>query len=173
MARSPDEIMNDIERRVANVVHFGTVEAADYARARIRVRVGPNVTTWVPWTTSRAGGDRSWHPPEIGEQVVLAAPCGDLNQAVVLGSVYQAKHSAPADKPTVAKTVWEDGASVTYDREASHYTMHVPERGQIALRIGQSTVEMVKDRVLLTCGRSTLEMTPDGIKLNATRIDLN
>lgn len=148
----------DTERRLANVVHYGQVVEADYATARVRVLVaGPNTTTWLPWTTGRAGGDRTWHPPEPGEQVVLAAPGGDLAQACVLGSVYQAAHPAPADKATVSRTVFQDGATLDYDREAHAYTLDVPADG----------------RILLRCGASTLELRNDGIVIKGPRIDLN
>ncbi|HYD67004.1 phage baseplate assembly protein V [Azospirillum sp.] len=163
----------DLERRVANVVHFATVEAADYAKARVRVRIGPNVTAWLPWAAARAGGDRSWHPPEVGEQVVLAAPCGDLNQAVVLGSVYQAKHAAPGDRATVSRTVWEDGAVLEYDRAAHAYTLDVPAAGTITLHLGAARVVLTNDGVALECGGSRLSVTPDAITLAAPAVGMS
>ncbi|MBP2227550.1 phage baseplate assembly protein V [Azospirillum agricola] len=147
----------ETERRLSNVVHYGTVEEADYAKARLRIRIGENVTTWIPWAASRAGGDRSWHPPEVGEQILLVAPGGDLNQACVLGSVYQTKHGAPADKATVTRTVWKDGATLEYDRETHAYALDVPVGGTIELR----------------CGASSLRISNEGIVLKAPRIDLN
>jgi len=147
----------ETDRRLSNLVHYGTVESADYAKARLRVRIGPNVTGWIPWSASRAGGDRSWHPPEVGEQVVLVAPNGDLNQACVIGAVYQDKHPAPAGDATVSRLEWEDGAWLEYDREAHGYSLDVPAGGKITLR----------------CGASVLEIGDDGIVLKAPRIDLN
>ncbi|CAO3418738.1 phage baseplate assembly protein V [Azospirillum doebereinerae] len=148
----------ETDRRLSNLVHYGTVENADYAKARIQVRIGPdNVTTWIPWSTSRAGGDQSWHPPEIGEQVVVVAPCGDLNQACVIGSIYQDEHPAPAKQVTVSRTQWEDGAWLEYDRGTHGYSLDVPVGGKITLR----------------CGASTLEIGNEGIVLKAPRIDLN
>ena len=81
--------MTEAERRLSNLVMLGQVAELDAARARVRVQAGPILTAWLPFATVRAGADRTWHAPEAGEQVVLVAPGGDLNQAVVVGSTAQ------------------------------------------------------------------------------------
>jgi len=151
--------MTDTERRVANVVRFGTIAEADYARARMRVRSGNVVTGWLPFTTGRAQGNRTWSPPEVGEQVVLVAPGGDLAQAVVIGAVYRAAEdgAAPGDRPTVRRTLYQDGSVEEYDRDSHTYTLSVVAAG----------------RIVLTVGGSSLEIDADGIRLRAPRIDLN
>lgn len=163
----------ETERRLSNLVHYGTVEAADYAKARLRIRIGPNVTAWIPWTAGRAGGDRSWHPPEIGEQVVLVAPGGDLNQGCVIGSVYQTKHAAPADRATVSRTQWEDGAWLEYDRERHAYSLDVPAGGAITLHLGAARLVMKDEAVTLECGGSRITLAGGGITLQAPTIGLS
>jgi len=157
--RAPNRDMTDTERRVANVVRFGTIAEADYDNARMRVRSGDVVTGWLPFTTRRAQGDRTWSPPEVGEQVVMVAPSGDLAQAVVVGAVYRhaAEGSAPGDKPTVRRTIYQDGTVEEYDRENHTYTLSVVDAGKIVLKVGGSS----------------LEIDAAGIRLQAPRIDLN
>ena len=117
---------SDLERRVAMLIRYGTVAEADYAAARVRVAMGAAVTDWLPWITLRAGNDRTWWAPEVGEQVLLLSPSGDTGQGVVLGSIFQAAHSGPAAAPTMDRRVYTDGAVIEYDREAHRLHALIP-----------------------------------------------
>lgn len=149
--------MTEAERRISNVALMGQVVDLDTARARVRVQAGPITTGWLPFATLRAGLDRTWHPPEPGEQVLLVAPGGDLNQGVVVGSIYRADHPAPADSEDISRTLFKDGAVMEYDRAQHHWRLAVPAGGKIVLEIGLSKIEM----------------SDAGIRLTAPRIDLN
>ena len=155
--RNLHQDMTEAERRISNVALMGQVVALDTARARVRVQAGPITTGWLPFATVRAGQDRTWHPPEPGEQVLLVAPGGDLNQAVVVGSIYRADHPAPADSADVSRTLFKDGAVMEYDRAQHHWRLAVPAGGKIVLEIGATQ----------------LELTDQGARLTAPRIDLN
>lgn len=148
--RNLHQDMTEVERRISNLAMLGQVVALDAARARVRVRSGPITTGWLPFATVRAGEDRSWHPPEPGEQVVLVAPGGDLNQAVVVGSVYRADHPAPADSQNISRTVFKDGAVMEYDRAQHHWRLSVPDGGHIRFEIGDTTLELKADGTTLT-----------------------
>ena len=54
----PDAIQADTQRRIGNTIRYGRIEEIDYATSRARVRMGATLTTWVPWTTGRAGRRR-------------------------------------------------------------------------------------------------------------------
>jgi phage baseplate assembly protein V len=102
------------------------VEEADYSRARVRVRAGDMLTGWLPWVTERASRDVTWWAPEVGEQVLVLSPDGEPAQGVVLFAVYQAAHPASADRETVHRTVYEDGATIEYDRAAHRLNAQIP-----------------------------------------------
>jgi phage baseplate assembly protein V len=170
---APDAGRSDIERRVANTIRYGVIAEADYARARVRVRAGETLTDWIPFATARAGGDRTWHPVEVGEQVLLAAPHGDLRQAVVMGAVNSSPNPAPGDRATLSRTVYEDGTSITYDREAHSYSMDVNSAGGITINIGGSSIFLDDGKIMLSSNGSTLLIDGAGIKLEGGRIDLN
>ena len=155
--RNLHQDMTEAERRISNVALMGQVVALDTARARVRVQAGPITTGWLPFATLRAGPDRTWHPPEPGEQVLLVAPGGDLNQGVVVGSIYRADHPAPADSADVSRTLFKDGAVMEYDRAQHHWRLAVPAGGKIVLEIGATT----------------LELSDQGARLTSPRIDLN
>ena len=155
--RNLHQEMTEAERRISNVALMGQVVALDTVRARVRVQAGPITTGWLPFATMRAGPDRTWHPPEPGEQVLLVAPGGDLNQGVVVGSLYRAEHPAPADSEDVSRTLFKDGAVMEYDRAQHHWRLAVPAGGKIVLEIGATT----------------LELSDQGARLTSPRIDLN
>ena len=148
--RNLHQDMTEAERRISNLALMGQVVALDAARARVRVQAGPITTGWLPFATMRAGHDRSWHPPEPGEQVLLVAPGGDLNQGVVVGSIYRAVHPAPADSANISRTQWQDGAVMEYERAQHHWRLSVPASGKIVLEIGATTFELRNDGTTLT-----------------------
>lgn len=116
MRKEPGGRFADIERRLENALAYGVVEAVDYPGALARVRLGENVTAWIPWGTGRAGPDRTWCAPEVGEQVLVASPTGDLNQGCIITTLYQSRHPAPASRETLTRTVYDDGTVIEYDR---------------------------------------------------------
>ncbi|MEO1720994.1 MAG: phage baseplate assembly protein V [Pseudomonadota bacterium] len=156
--------ISDAERRIENVVFCGTIEEVKYDPPRARVRYGEadgdddRVSNWLPWSTGRAQNDRTWHPPEVGEQVVVVCPSGQLDQGVIMGSVNRNAQPAPGDRETLRRTVYADGAVEEYDREANRYRLDVSEPG--------GTIELIS-------GTSKIVIKPGHIEIIADRIDLN
>lgn len=153
----PDKDLTDAERRIANIAIMGSVSEIDTSKARVRISYGDNTTAWLPFATSRAGLDRVWHPPEVGEQVLVVCPCGDSNQGVVVGSVYCDTHPAPASSIDVSRAEYKDGGFTQYDREKHEYTLNVPTGGSISLHIGQTTLELRDDGTTLTTPKLTVD----------------
>lgn len=150
----------DMERRLADMVRLGTVEDQDYsdpAAPRIKVRYGKNVTGWLPWTVASASGDSDWEPLDKGTQVIMAAPSGDLAQAVVLGAIHQAKHAAFSQDPDERGRVWKDGARDTYNRNTHQRVIDVPEGGRIVLSIGGTLYELTAQGATLKAPQITFD----------------
>jgi len=123
----------ELERTRANLIQVGTVTEVDYAKARAKVLLAGLETAWLPWTTTRAGGDRTWASPEISEQVLVVCPDGDPAQGVIAGSIYQAQWSAPAASGDVTRTVYSDGAITEYDRAAHAMAVTLPAGGSLTV----------------------------------------
>jgi len=109
----------DIERRVANMIRYGVVEQLDEEGAKVRVRSGGILTDWLKWRTQRAGPDSDWWAPEVGEQVVILSPDGEMNQALILGSINSNQFPPPGNRKTLHRVKYQDGAVKEYDRESS------------------------------------------------------
>ncbi len=122
----------DLERRLANVVRTGLVAEVDLAAARVRAEYdrdaadAPVLTGWLPWLAARAGADRTWWPPTVGEQVLLVAPDGDLAQAVALPALYRTAHPAPESSGEKHTALYRDGALLEYDSGAHHLDAALP-----------------------------------------------
>ena len=134
----------DMARRLRNVVRAGTVDEVDLDAARMRVCYdrddddAPICTAWIPWIAARAGGDRTWWAPDVGEQVVLLSPSGELTQAIALPALYQSAHPAPDDSPDAHVERYDDGALFTYDRSTHRYSVTLPDDGEMLVTIGDS-----------------------------------
>lgn len=124
----------DQTRRMANMLRIGTIEKLDEANAQIRVRWTDDdeipderpLTDWIPWRTCRAGPDREWWAPEPGEQVMVFSPSGELNQAVVLGSIYQNDFPANGKSKEVHRITYKDDVKFEYARGAHVYRITKP-----------------------------------------------
>jgi phage baseplate assembly protein V len=140
--------VTELDRRLSNLIRLGTVQEVDYQNAKVRIKSGDILTGWLPWTTQRAGGNISWHAPEIGEQIVVLAPSGELNQGVVLPGIYQAQMPAPVATPDKHHMVYSDGAVLEYDRATHHLQAILPDG---------ATVQLISDGGITIKGNITLE----------------
>jgi phage baseplate assembly protein V len=156
----------ETSRRLGNVVRLGRVVALDAPNARVQVQTGGNVTTWLPWTTGRAGPDRDWAAPEPGEQVLLLAPSGELDQAVVVPGLYQTRHPAPGDTADVRRTVFKDGTIHEYDRAAhAHLLDLTASSGRSIVTSGPAILELAPDAITLTVGGASLRLDAGGVSI--------
>jgi len=145
--------LGELERRLSNTIRPGTVLEADYAKARIRVTMGDNTSAWLPWLTSRAGEDRTWHAPEVGEQVIVMAPGGELSAGYVMpGGIYKNDYPANGDKPEISRTTYKDGAILEYDRENHTHLLQLPE-GSATVKVGDDAqTEITPDKITAKVG---------------------
>lgn len=151
---------------MSNIVRPGTVLEADYTKARVKVKVGLNETAWIPWMTGRAGEDRSWHAPEVGEQVIVLSPSGDLAAGYVMpGGVYKNDYPANADSAEISRTSYKDGAIVEYDRENHAHLVQIPDGGKATVKVGEdASTEILPDKITHKVGDdSQTEITPSKI----------
>lgn len=131
--------LSELQRAQAGMVRLGTIIALDAANARVRVAAGGLETDWLPWVTARAGATRTWSAPRVGEQVVVLAESGNPSQGVVIPSIYQDAHPAPANSQDIEATVYPDGSRVEYD-SASHTLTVTVGTGQVVVNCKSATV---------------------------------
>lgn len=141
--------LGELDRRMGNLMRFGTISAVDTANALVKVDVGDLVTDWLPWTVTSAGQNLAWRAPDVGEQVVLVSP-GDPSQGVVLGSVYQNAHPANGNNGKDWRLTFKDGTVVEFDRDGSAMNVQVNSAGSLRLNIGATTLLLEDGKATLT-----------------------
>lgn len=151
----------DHARRLSNVARYGTVAEADYTGVtagfpaiRVQLQDGEILSDWVPWFTPRAGKDRVWDPPEVGEVVMLLAPSGELANGVAIPGLFS-NGNANGDRAGLQRRTFDDGTVVEYDRESHKLFLDV--KGDVRIK---------------ATGKIEIEAEGD-LKLVGDRIDLN
>ena len=135
----------ELDRRSSNSIRIGKIAEVDYGAARVKVAIDEILTDWLPWVTQRAGGDVSWWAPEIGEQVLLLSPSDEMEDAVVLGSIYQDAFPHPQNTADISEIVYKDGTTLTYDRSSNILT--VDAVGQVV--VNAKTVTINAEQVII------------------------
>lgn len=114
-------------KAVANLLRFGRVTAVKDALAR--VDVGDHETDFIKFLKPRAGETSEWNPLTVGEQVLVAAPGGNLEQAVILMSLEQNDFPLPTTSQNQHTRRYRDGAVISYDFENHVLKAILPEGG--------------------------------------------
>lgn len=167
--------LNDLGRRLANIIRLGSIFEIDYNVAKARIKIGNLETDWLPWLTTNSGENKSWNPPEIDEQVVIFSPCGELNQGVILPSLYRT--NAPENSGNIQSVTFADGSKISFDRSSGNLDLDI--KGNATIKVagnaeieaaevtmkgdvnlggsGGNPVARVGDKVLITSGSSAGE----------------
>lgn len=156
--------LGELDRRMGNVLRFGTVTEVDNATARVRVDIGGLVTDWVPWLTSSAGQDRAWRPLDVGAQVALASP-GDPSQGVVVGQLWQDAHPANGNTAKDSRLTFKDGTVIEIDRDASVLNLTMAAAGTLNATISGTKIEASASHIKFTVGGVVMEITSSGIAI--------
>lgn len=141
--------LGEMDRRIGNVVRYGTVSAVDVANALAKVDLGDLVTDWLPWITPRAGEDRVWTTPDVGEQVVIVTP-GEASQGVIIGSLFSNASPANGNAGKDRRITFKDGSVIEFDRDGSLLNVNVNPAGSIALQVGGTTLKLEDGKATLT-----------------------
>ncbi|MBU2713644.1 phage baseplate assembly protein V [Zooshikella harenae] len=121
--------VSQLERKLANTVIIGVIIDVDYDDALVRVKSGDFMSSWLPWLTTRAHNDLDYWAPEVGEQVIMFSPNGELEQGVVLPALYQNKFDKLANHPDIHIQRYKDNTTFIYDRKNSQLKINIAGSG--------------------------------------------
>lgn len=124
--------LRELERRLLRLVQVGVVVDADYPGKRVLVQIGERESQWLRWTAHRAGADRAWWAPTVGEQVLVFAPNGEALAAVAGDSLYQEDFDAPADDPEIRRTRYGNGTVIELNKRTGVLSVAHPGDVQVA-----------------------------------------
>ncbi|MDR0182411.1 phage baseplate assembly protein V [Lysobacter arvi] len=118
---------------MANILRLGKVASVDTAAATCRVAIGEIITAPLPWFSLRAGSSATWSAPDIGEQVMVLSPGGNLAAGAVLQGLYCDTSPPPAEVRSVHRTRFADGAVLDYDHEAHALRALLPAGATVSI----------------------------------------
>lgn len=153
--------LSELDRRLANLLRYGTIAQLDEARARATVDLGDITTEWLPWFALRAGADTAWWAPEPGEQVMVFSPSGELAMGTILPGIYSDAHPANGDRKTLQRTTYADGTVVQYDRVAHQLKVDATaSNGTVLVDVGSGSVTVNCATAIVKASTSVTLDTP-------------
>ena len=139
--------MNDLaalSRLLENLIRFGVIADVQMEPPRVQVITGTLTTAWLPWLALRAGSDREWDPPTIGEQVILFSPSGQLANGIVVTGVFSDHIPANGNRAGLHRRTYDDGTVIEYDSVAHHLNATLVDGGTTNL-ISRGGINLVGD----------------------------
>ena len=146
------------DRMIAGMVKECYVVALDLTvRPPVcRVSDGEWVSAWVRWHSHAAGKARHWRVPSMGEQGALLSPSGDVSQGTFVPGLFGDAGPAPDNRDHVERWLFDDGGSLTYDWQASNYSIVLPT-GSVDIKVGSSSANVTDNAVVVTSGAIALD----------------
>lgn len=126
----------DANRRLENIVRFGTIKTINPSKPipRVIVNLGDIETPEIRCLNIRSGDDTTWDMPSVNEECVVISPCGDIGPtSFVLYGFYNDNHPAPSDDLNKKIRMFSDGCVIAYDIAAHHLSAVLPSGGSAVL----------------------------------------
>lgn len=170
---------SDHARRLHNLIRYGVVAEVDYTGAtatypaiRVSLQDGELTSDWIPWATLRAGNDRVWDPPEVGEVVLLLSSSGDLANALALPAVFSAGNQN-GDRAGLHRRTYQDGTVVEYDRQSHTLTVDTTDTtGHVVIRTGTASIE-ASGTVSVQAGGAVTVQAGGQVSISGSTVRLN
>ncbi|MEH6353815.1 phage baseplate assembly protein V [Pseudomonas sp. 3JA] len=152
--------LEELERRVAQMVVRGKIHAVDTANHVAQVEYGPGmVTGWLQWKPLRTGKAIVWWAPEKGEGVTVISE-GDLALGEILPGSYHKDFAAPSSDPDLFLIQYGDGGSVSYDRKAHMHRLDLPAGGRAEV-VAPGGMKIIADTEIVGSLRVTKDIKGD------------
>lgn len=162
---------SELVRRVSNLIRIGRIQ--EILDDKVRVRIDKILTPWL-CIFSTASSTKTWIPIEIGEQVAVLSPFGNLDQGVVLRSIYYNNFLSEKDKENVLFTSEKDVRARGKNLEISFLN-------GIEIKNGDAVISLKNGAISLKCGDAMINLSSGGmsfevgnslISITRTNIDI-
>jgi phage baseplate assembly protein V len=161
--------ISELQRRFENLIRIGRVSKIHEKCTHARVKMGDLETSFLPISSARAYGDVESWSLEVGEQVIVLCPSGELSNGIIISSLYQ-KDYQPEPQGHIHKIVYSDGTSIQYDKKEHALSISIPENGRISLSVnGNVSLEAKGDVSVKTEGTASVQAKT--VKLNTSELE--
>lgn len=127
-----DCIMNaELARRLENLIRLGTIQTINPSKpfSTVTVNLGEITTAPIRFLNLRAGNDKTWDPPSIGEEVIVFSPCGVLEMGIAVTGLNNDAFPAPSDDLNQIIRIFADGCIIAYNVESHALEAILPTGG--------------------------------------------
>jgi phage baseplate assembly protein V len=144
MKNMKDYYLGEAVRAINNLFYFATIKEADATYHNYKVILGSDqdgkevVSEFIPMLVSKAGKDVDFKRYDVGERVLVMAPCANPNLGFIMGAL--PKQDAPNDF-NGRKMTFEDGAVISYDKKEKIATLELPAGSKIKIKGSDITIE--------------------------------
>jgi len=154
----------ELHRRLENLIRFGTIKTIHPAKPfpTVTVTIGAITTAKLRFLTLRAGADKTFDPPSIGEEVMVLSPSGVLEMGVVIGGLNNEENPAPLDDLNKKIRIFEDGCLLSYDVKSHHLDAVLPDGGTFNVVADVSITGKLTVSETITAGKEI--STPADVK---------
>ncbi len=157
--------VQDLMRRMNNLLRPGVISAVNHDAARVRVKLGENlVTAWLPYFARRAGNTIDWDPPEEGEQCLVLSPGGELGGGFVLPGLYSNAHAPPSKRGDLRIRRFADGLELSYDGASHSLTITRPDELSVVVKGSRMEFSAEKFEVIGRDGVGLIKTISDALK---------
>ncbi|HEM7786196.1 phage baseplate assembly protein V [Acinetobacter nosocomialis] len=123
----------DINRRLENLIRFGTIKTVNPSKPipLVTVDLDDIVTPEIRFFNARSGDDSTWDLPSLDEEVMVISACGEIGPtSVVFYGLYNNEYPAPSDDLNKKIRVFADGCVIAYDISAHQLSAILPSGGK-------------------------------------------
>lgn len=150
--------INDLIRRIENLVRVGTVAEVDLEGVRCRVQSGRLTTDWLYWYSIRSGTVSRWSPPTVGEQCIVLSPGGDTVAGLVIYGFSSDANPASGNQASVDSTSYHDGAVISYDQDSHTLTATLPAGGRAEIEAPEQ-IKLKSQHIVLEAAQTDITGT--------------
>ena len=125
----------DIQRRLENLIRLGKIKTVTAAKPfmTVTVQIDEITTAAIRYLNLRAGNDKTWDPPSIGEEVLVLSPCGVLEIGIAVGGLNNADNPALSTDLNKNIRMFSDGCLISYDTQSHALEAILPSGGTAVL----------------------------------------
>lgn len=159
--------IQQIKTQLERMILTGTVTAVHAGDGLVDVTIDDEIVLEkIPFYTTRAGADKTYWMPSVGEHGTVFSPGGNLGLAMFLPALNSAKNPVPETDENLVVRVWEDGAKESYDKGKHEYVFQINAetfrkmiRGEIVDEVGSSKQTVDATKVKHEVGSNIEELT--------------
>lgn len=162
--------LEELERRVGQMVIRGKIAEVDPAKHVARVAYGPKgkqLTGWLQWKPMRTGKAITWWCPEVGEGVTVISE-GDLALGEIFPGSYHSEFPAPSKDPDLFFIQFGDGAEISYHRKNHVLKAILPESGTTEIK-SKGGIKLIGDTTIEGTVHATKDISSDANVSDSTR----